>query len=220
MIKVVIFDLDGTLVNSLNDLADSTNFALKECGFPTHSLESYKYFVGNGIQNLTAKTIPEEFRTDENCKKVYDAFMKYYRVHYKDKTKSYNGIMKLVKDIKALNLKIAVVTNKSQEMALKVVEKLFGNEFEIVFGKQENYPAKPDPTLTLKTMADLGATPTECIFVGDSGVDMQTAINAGCNSIGVLWGFRSEEELKDNGADYIVDDPNEILSIIREINNG
>ena len=217
MIKAVLFDLDGTLVNSLEDLADSANFALTQFGFPTHEMEEYKYFIGNGIPNLVERIIPEQ---DEETKmKALECFKAYYREHYTDKTVVYDGIYDTVDAIRHMGLKIAVVSNKVHEMTVTIVEKLLGDRFDIVCGKQDSFPTKPDPTLTLKVMDDLGVKPCECLFVGDSGTDAKTSVNAGCAGVGVLWGFRKEDELLENGAKYIVKKPCEIVDIIQRLNN-
>lgn len=217
MIKAVLFDLDGTLVNSLFDLAASTNFALTKMGFPIHEIEKFKIFVGDGMQKLIERALPEENRDTETVKTTLGIFMTHYREHFVDKTIPYEGILSLLDNL--TGFKTAVISNKIQEMATVVTERLLGDRFEIICGKQENFPAKPDPTLTLKIISDLEVKPQECIFVGDSGMDMRVAKNAGCTAVGVLWGFRDEEELRQNGSNYIVSKPTEILDVIKEINN-
>ena len=219
MLKAVLFDLDGTLVNSLADLADSTNFALKELGFPPHETEEYKYLVGDGIPKLIERALPEGEKTEGNCNKCLELFMERYREHYFDKTDSYDGIKELLRNLKKQGLKIAVISNKAQEMAQKVVDKVFGDIFDAVAGKREGYKTKPDPTLTLEVIKELGVTPESCVLIGDSGMDMAAAVNGKVTGIGVLWGFRTETELRQNGADYIADTPAQILNIIEEIQN-
>ena len=217
MIKAVLFDLDGTLVNSLSDLAASTNFALTKFGFSTHETEKYKYFVGDGMAKLIERALPEDKRDMETINTTLDIFMEHYRAHYVDKTVPYDGISELLD--KLTGVKKAVISNKADEMVIPLTKKLLGDRFDIVCGKREGYPTKPDPTLTLEIIEKLGVAPNECIFVGDSGMDMAVAKNSGCVALGVLWGFRSEEELLLNGADYIAKKPAEILEIIKEINN-
>lgn len=220
MIKAVLFDLDGTLANSLSDLADSTNYALSEMGFPTHEREEYKYLVGDGIPKLIERALPVGEKTEENKKKCFDIFMERYKEHYHDKTVAYDGIPDMLSELKEGGLKIAVISNKAEEMAVKVVEKLFGGMFDVVAGKREGFPTKPDPALTLEVIRQLGVKPQECVLVGDSGMDMAAAVNAGAAPVGVLWGFRLEDELIKNGARYIVKSPAEIPEIIRRLNNG
>lgn len=218
MIKAVLFDLDGTLVNSLSDLALSTNFALEQFGFPTHETEKFKYFVGDGMPKLIERVLPQDKRDAETHKKVLECFMNHYRAHFADNTCAYEGILPLLSELEKSGFKLAVISNKAQEMAAVVVEKSFGNVFSVVCGKREGYPAKPDPALTLEIIEELGVNPSECVFIGDSGMDMAVAKNAACIGIGVLWGFREENELKSNGADYIVKQPCEILEIIKNFN--
>ena len=217
MIKAVLFDLDGTLVNSLSDLAASTNFALTKFGFPTHETENFKIFVGDGMAKLIERALPEDKRDMETINTTLDIFMEHYRAHYVDETVPYDGILELLD--KLTGVKKAVISNKADEMAIHLTRKLLGERFDIVCGKREGYPTKPDPTLTLEIIEKLGVAPNECIFVGDSGMDMAVAKNSGCIALGVIWGFRSEEELLLNGADYIAKKPAEILQIIKEINN-
>ena len=216
MIKAVLFDLDGTLADSLEDLADSTNYALKKAGFPAHETEKYKYFVGDGIPMLIERALPDGEKTAENKENCLEYFMSRYREHYFDKTHAYDGIIPLLTSLKNDGFKIAVISNKAQEMAEKVVEKLFGDIFDAVAGKREGYKTKPDPALTLQIIKELGVTPEVCALVGDSGMDMAAAVNGGLLPIGVLWGFRTEEELINSGAAYTVSSPDEILKIINK----
>ncbi len=219
MIKAVLFDLDGTLVNSLEDLAVSTNYALTRFGFPTFETYKYKYFVGDGMPKLIERVLPEDKRDKDTLNTVLKVFMDHYGEHFADHTRVYPGIERLLKDIKKLKLKTAVISNKSQKPAEAVVGKLFGTEcFDIICGKREDYPAKPDPALTLKVVSELGVHTGECVLAGDSGMDMAAAKNAGIIGIGVLWGFRTEDELKNNGASYIVDSPEKITEIIMRLN--
>ncbi len=219
MIKAVIFDLDGTLVNSLADLAESTNFALKEMGFVVHETEKYKYFVGDGMKKLIERALPQDSNDDETVEKTLNIFLNHYGSHYVDKTVTYDGILSLLEKLFG-KYKMAIVSNKNEEMALTVADKLLGDKFQTVCGKREGYPAKPDPTLTLKVIDELGAKPHECLFVGDSGMDMAVAKNAGCVAVGVDWGFRTVKELIVNGADYIVHTPEDIFGVIERVNSG
>ena len=219
MIKAVLFDLDGTLVNSLADLANSVNFALSSLGFKTHETEEFKYFVGDGIPKMIERALPEDKRDEINVQKVKDVFLKYYALHFADNTVPYDGIIELVSHLSKSGIKIAVVTNKAQEMADKVVFGAFGNVFDLVFGKREGIPAKPDPAAAIAVMKHLNVTPEECIFIGDSGVDVLTGANSKALPVGELWGYREEEELLKNGAKYIIKRPEELLEIINGINN-
>ena len=218
MIKAVLFDLDGTLVNSLVDLANCVNHSLEAKGFATHNTEEFKYFVGDGIPKMIERALPKEYRNEKLVNEVKDIFLPYYAIHYADNTIAYDGMIELVSALKSQGIITAVVTNKEQNMANKVVTKLYGNVFDLVFGKRDGIPAKPDPTAALMTMEKLGVKPCECVFVGDSGVDVATAVNSGAVPVGVLWGFRKEDELIANGAKHVISKPQELLKIIEDIN--
>ena len=215
MIKAILFDLDGTLVNSLYDLAASTNYALNLRGYPIHEVEKYKYFVGDGMLKLIERALPNDKRTSREIKRVHDIFIDYYKKHFMDKTKAYDGICELLIRLKQDGYKLAVISNKVHEMTITVVNKFFGDIFDEVFGKMEGYPTKPDATLTNSLIKRLNVKNDECVVIGDSGMDMAVAQNANCYGIGVLWGFRTREELSENGADYIAENTGELYKLIR-----
>mgnify|MGYP004527207677 CR=1 FL=1 len=214
MIKAVLFDLDGTIANSLEDLADSANFVLTQNGYPTHKTECFKMFVGDGITKLIERVLPDIARSAENIHKLKTQFLAYYSEHYCDKTKPYKNVPELLAQLKQKGIKIAVVTNKAQEMADAVVNKLYGKDFCAVYGQRDNMPTKPDPALAHLAMRELGVTPNECIFVGDSGVDIKCAQNSGAYPVGVLWGFRNKEEIKAAGAKIVITQPAQLLELI------
>lgn len=216
MIKAVLFDLDGTLVDSLADLAEAGNRAIAKFGCPTHQTEQYKYFVGDGIPKLIERILPEKMRNEAQKNKCLKAFLEYYSQHFADKTYAYDGMPQTVAVLQEKGIKVAVVSNKAQEMAELVVEKLYGKSFDLVLGKREDIPAKPDPAMLLLALGQLGIKPQECAFVGDSGMDMAAAVNAGAMPVGVLWGFRNADELKQNGAEFLLTAPQDILKIIAE----
>lgn len=219
MIKAVLFDLDGTLVNSLFDLATSTNYALEQMGFKTHTNNEYCYFVGNGMKKLIERALPSDKTDEETFNKCFDIFYSHYKEHFYDKTIAYEGIEDLLIKLNQKEIMVSVISNKQHEMAVTVVEKILPKiKFHTVSGKQENYPAKPDNQLTLKIIANMGVEPAECLFVGDSNVDMQTALNSGIKSVGVLWGFRTKDELLNSGANYIASKASEIYDIIEAEN--
>lgn len=219
MYKAVIFDLDGTLVNSLDDLAVATNYALEQYGFKSHPVEDYKYLVGDGMVKLIERAISNDNASPEIFKAVFDCFMNYYREHYLVHTNVYEGIIEAINELYNMGLKLAVVSNKADNMTNIIVKEFFGDIFTRVTGKREGYPTKPDPTLTLKIIEEMGVLPEECIFVGDSGMDCANAVNSGCYPLGVLWGFRKREELLENGAKTIINTPNEIVPFVKEIIN-
>ena len=216
MIKAVIFDLDGTLANTLLDLSVAANLALEKQGFEPHAADEYRFFVGNGIP-VMLKRASGGRAEGEILEQLKKDFFEYYNVHYCDKTDVYDGMRELVSDIKKQGLKTAVVTNKEDKVAKTIVEKLYGNQFSLICGNTEGMPAKPDPTLTLQVMKRLGVTPEECVFLGDSGVDIQTGVNSGAVPVGETWGFRDRNELSENGARYIIDAPAQLLGIIEEL---
>lgn len=218
MIKAVLFDLDGTLVNSLYDLADASNYALTVKGYPTHETEKYKYFVGNGMPNLMERILPSEERSAEKINELLDIFLGYYKEHYLDKTVVYEGIIPLLKALKAQGITVGVVSNKADGMTQLIIEKLLDGYFDIVQGKLEGFLPKPDPALTLLVMSKLGVKPDECIFVGDSGMDAALGVNCGAVPVGALWGFRTKEELIENGAEYTIDNPLTLLDILKDKN--
>lgn len=210
----VFFDLDGTLANSLEDLALSVNCILEKEGFPTHSIDAYKYFAGDGIAKMIERALPQEHNSSEIVSKIKDMFMEYYAIHYADHTAPYDGLVSLVSCLKEKGFKLAVVTNKAQDMAEKVVTKLYGNSFDYILGLREGIPAKPDPTGILMAMEELGVTPAKCAFVGDTGMDVAGGVNAGAYPIGVLWGFREKEELLKFGAKDFALNADELLEIL------
>ncbi|MBQ0083801.1 MAG: HAD family hydrolase [Clostridiales bacterium] len=216
MIEAVIFDLDGTLVNSLLDLANASNFALSFYGFPTHETEKYKYFVGNGIPKLIYRITPKDKRDEATLNKISEKFFENYNVHYADNTYVYSGIKELIAKLKETGIKTAVVTNKAHAAAIEVINSLLPDTFDLVLGQRPEIPTKPDPTLTLMAMEKLEVKPDECIFMGDSGMDVKTGVNSGALPVGVLWGYRKEDELLENGAKYIIENPGELIKIINE----
>lgn len=218
MTKLAIFDLDGTLLNTLNDLADSCNYILEKNHLPVHALDSYKNFVGNGMTQLIERALPSELKSDlEVIEKIKNEFIEYYTKHSAIKTAPYDGVIEMLKSLSSMNIKLAVASNKFMEGAQALVKKYFSEiKFSSVFGQRTKVPMKPNPQIVYDIMNELGITnKEEIIYVGDTGTDMQTAVNAGITSIGVLWGFRSEEELKKYGAKYIVKRPEEILRLVK-----
>mgnify|MGYP003297296801 CR=1 FL=1 len=197
MYKAVIFDLDGTLVNSLKDLAVACNYSLEQHGFNTYPVEDYKYLVGDGMVKLIERAIPSDALNEETFKSVFKAFMDYYREHCLVHTYVYDGIENAINTLNDMGLKLAVVSNKADNMTNLIVKEYFGDVFTVVAGKREGIPVKPDPTLTLMIIDELGVKPHECIFVGDSGMDCLNAVNSGCYPLGVLWGFREKEILEE-----------------------
>ena len=217
MVNTAIFDMDGTVCNTIDDLADAVNYALNKLGYPLHSVCEYKYFVGDGITNLIYRALPNGKKTDEDVAQARELMLDFYRVHFADKTVAYDGIINLLKTLKEKGIHVACCTNKAHHMAMAVSEKLFCGIFETVIGQSDDRPLKPDPFSVKEIIEKFGTGADQTVFIGDSGVDMQTAERAGVTSIGVTWGFRTEEELKQNGAKYIANAPCDILKIINNL---
>ncbi len=212
MYKLVIFDLDGTLVNSLEDLGNACNSALERFGYPTHPMDSFRYFVGDGVPMLIRRALPESERSEENIARVKAVFDEIYGRNYNVCTRPYDGITELLGKLKAEGILIAVASNKPDNFTQTIVTGMFGDTFSYVSGKKEGFEKKPDPQIALHIMEKLGVSPKDVLFAGDSSVDMQTAHNAGCDCIGCVWGFRTLQELTDNKATYIANSPIDIFN--------
>lgn len=214
MKKLVIFDLDGTLLNTIDDLGNAANHALAECGFPTHALSAYPYFVGNGITRLIERVLPEDYRTEAEVNRVRATFITYYNNHLTDFTKPYPGIVELLESLTLRNIHVAVASNKYQEGVEKLITHFFPNiPWSAVEGQKPDLPTKPDPSIVFEILAKAPTPKADVLYIGDSGVDMTTARRACVESVGVSWGFRPIKELRDNYADHIVNSPSEILQI-------
>lgn len=214
----MIFDLDGTLINSIEDLGQAANYALSKNGFPTHSLASYPFFVGNGVRNLIRKALPEENRNDTTIDSLLKDFKEYYDDHNVDSTKPYDGIMELLKQLQEQGVKLAVASNKYQKATEKIVSQLFPDiKFVSVQGQQDGVNVKPDPSIVFNILGVALVPKAEVLYVGDSGVDMETARRACVDSVGVTWGFRSEKELNEYHADRIVHRASDIFDIVMDV---
>ena len=210
----VIFDLDGTLINSLDDIADACNRVLARHGLPTHETRAYCYFVGNGAAKLVERALPEDVRGTERQEQLYEEYCKDYHQNASVKTCPYDGMPEALERIKAAGISIAVLTNKPDVAAGPVMERYYPGVFPIVRGGLPGVPLKPDPEPVIALMERMGAEKETTLFVGDSNVDIQTAKNSGIASCGVLWGFRTRQELEQEGADYLVSTSEELCGII------
>lgn len=214
MKKLVIFDLDGTLLNTIEDLGNAANYALAECGYPTHVLSSYPYFVGNGITKLLERVLPEDDRNEANIARLREVFMRYYGDHLTDFTKPYPGIVEMLESLRSNNIALAVASNKYQQAVGELIAHFFPMvEWVAVEGHKPDVPTKPDPSIVFEILSKYPTPKADVLYVGDSGVDMDTARRACVDSIGVSWGFRSVKELRDHHADRIVGDPADIARI-------
>lgn len=211
--NTVIFDLDGTLLNTLDDLQDSLNDTLIKNGFSPKSTVDVKRFVGNGVRNLVRMSVPESCDEDE-VTRVLEEFKENYKNNMQNKTRPYNGIMELLLDLNRFNYKIAIVSNKYDTAVKSLARTYFGNLIPVAIGESSEIKRKPSPDSIFTAIKELGADIESTILVGDSETDVQTAKNAGIPCIGVTWGFRSREVLRNEGADYLIDTPKELLTLI------
>ncbi len=217
MVKYVIFDLDGTLVDSVYDLADSVNCVLEQNGYGIHPVESYYYFVGSGTLKLIERALPEGQRNEEEIERVHTLFAEHYSANYLNKTKPYDGVKELLDELDGRNIKYAVASNKTDIFTRKIINELFpDNEFDVIMGKKASNPTKPDPKIVYDILSGKDISLSEILFVGDSDIDIQTGRNAGIKTVGCIWGFRGEKELKEAGADYLISEPIQLLEIIKE----
>jgi len=210
-----VFDLDGTLVDSLGDLADCCNEALALYELPTHSLDQYRYFVGSGIRNLIKKSMGEKASDVTLRTAVYNTFNIIYNEKCLERTKPYDGISDLLAKLKKNGVKIGVLSNKSDEFARRIVDALFEHgEPEVVWGKKDNFPIKPEPQSLQAVIEELHGVREKCLYIGDSDVDVKTALNAHVDFCGVEWGFRGAKELISAGAERVAKRPSDIYNMV------
>ena len=214
MIKLVIFDLDGTLLNTLEDLKECTNYILRKYHFPEHPLDSYRYFVGNGIPVLIQKAIPSGTPKEIEVK-ILEEFLAYYDLHKADLTAPYPGIVSLLETIQDQGIQIAVASNKIHDAMAPLMEYYFPTiRFLAALGNREGVPPKPDPQIVKDIISMTDFNLSEVLYVGDTKVDMETAHRAQLQAVGVLWGFRDREELEESHAEYIISTPDQLLDLL------
>ena len=215
MKKLVIFDLDGTLLDTIADLAESANYALKQLDYPTHPVDAIRTFVGNGINKLLERALPAHEQTEENIMRMRSHFVPYYDIHNADLSTPYPGIVSLLEDLQAKGILIAVASNKYQEATVKLVKQYFPNiDFVEILGQREGINVKPDPSIVFDILKKADVSKEDVLYVGDSGVDMQTAINAGVDAVGVTWGFRPQAELESFRPMGLIDKAEDLLEFI------
>ncbi len=215
-VEAVVFDLDGTLLDTLEDLAESLNAALEEAGYPPHPVSAYRYFVGDGARRLVERAFPADRLPGEaEADHVYQNYLRHYGERWDRKSKPYPGIPELLDQLRDLGIPLAVCSNKPDAFTRLCVERLLPPQrFAAVIGQREGVPRKPDPAAALQAARLMGVNPAACLFLGDSGVDMETASRAGMTPVGVLWGFRAAEELIGAGARSLLATPAELETLL------
>lgn len=217
MIKACIFDMDGTVSNTINSITHFLNAALTKYGLKGFVPDEYKYMVGNGAAILVRRATDGNGCTDEDTyQKVLKEYNETYDADFLYLTEAYDGILDLLDALRERGILTAVLSNKPHSTTLKVADALFGDRFDVVFGQREGKPIKPDPTVLKEIIAAWGVKPEECLYFGDTGTDMQTGKGGGCFTVGVTWGFRKKEELLENGADAIIHHPSEALALLEK----
>lgn len=217
MKRLVIFDLDGTLLNTIKDLGEAANVALSQCGYPVHPLDAYPMFVGGGVRKLLERVVPQEARTEENIEKLREHFTAYYDAHLTDHTVPYPGMPELLRELTERKVRLAVASNKYQAATSAIIKHFFPDiPWGAVEGSKEGVPVKPDPSIVFQILSKVPTPKSQVLYCGDSGVDIETAKRACVDVAGVTWGFRSVRELRQAGADIIVDHPREILDLVEK----
>ncbi len=213
--KAIIFDLDGTLLDTLVDIADAANRVLSSRGYPVHSREAYKWFVGNGARRLIERTLPPDQLSAPIIEACLNDFIIDYNDHWSVATRPYPGITELISGLMDKRMHLCVVTNKPHQFARKMMDYYFETAaFGPILGQRDGIPPKPHPQQAIEAASEIGVNPAACLFIGDSAVDMETAVNAGMQPVGAAWGFRPTKELADAGAVKILNRPQELLAVI------
>ena len=214
---LLIFDLDGTLINTIDDLGQACNHALSACGFPTHKIEDYPRLVGNGINKLIERALPEEHRNEATVLRLREHFVPFYDQHNCDLTRPYDGIPELLQTLKAVGHTLAVASNKYQAATEKIIAHFFPNTFDVVLGEREGIPRKPDPQIVwdiIHRLSPLASNLSPVYYIGDSLVDAATARAANLPFVACTWGFCTKEQLLTVTPDHMVNHPHEILTLI------
>lgn len=211
--KGIIFDLDGTLVNSLEDISDAMNTVLTGLNYPTHTYDTYQYFIGSGLRNLVSKALPESNNSEEQIEICFDCMINEYREVCTIKTKPYEGIIELLDHLASKNIKLAVFSNKADELTKKIAAEIFPDYFQAAVGLSTEALKKPNPFEAIEISKNWNLKPEEILFVGDSDIDMQTATNANMYAVGVSWGYRTEDELMASGAKVVINNASELIEL-------
>ena len=213
--QAAIFDLDGTLLDTLDDLADSANAMLKSCGYPVHPVDAYRHFVGDGVRTLVERILPPEAKDKTSIVRCVEIYRQAYSARWNAKTKPYSGIPEMLDSLVKRGIRLAVLSNKPHEFTEDCIREFVGKwPWEVVHGMREGIPKKPDPTGAIEIIEKMGLSPKSCLYLGDTDTDMQTAKAAGIHGVGVLWGFRERDELIRNGALTLIERPRDILGLV------
>ncbi|MBQ2488503.1 MAG: HAD family hydrolase [Bacteroidales bacterium] len=213
-IRLFIFDLDGTLLDSIDDIALSMNHVLEKNGFPTHQRDAYYYFVGDGARLLMERALPESSRTAAQVDALLPEFMAYYDLHKADRTKPFDGLLPTMEKLQAAGALFAVASNKPHEVMPELMRHYFPSiRFAVILGHRKGHPIKPDPEIVHDILAETGISRSDVLYVGDTAVDVRTAHAAGVRMAGALWGFRTRQELVDAGADLLLEKPESLLTV-------
>ena len=211
---ILIFDLDGTLLNTIDDLGYACNYALAQTGFPTHPIEAYPAMVGNGISNLIRRALPKAERNDETVARLREFFVPYYNEHNCDQTRPYDGIPQLLSTLRAKGHTLAVASNKYQAATEKIVRHFFPDTFDCILGERDGIPRKPDPQIVADILSAVASKASLPLYIGDSLVDRDTALNARVPFVACSWGFVPRERLIEAGVTTLIDRPEELLSLL------
>ncbi len=213
--KAVLFDLDGTLINSLHDIADSMNRVLASKGYKTHDYDAYRYFIGNGLKNLVRKSLPDNEQSERNVTNLFEELLQEYEQNLLRKTRLYQGIPDLLDALTERNMRMGVLSNKADALTKAIAATLLsGWKFDAILGASEAFPRKPDPASALHLSQLLDCPPQSVLYVGDTSIDMKTAVAAGMYPVGVSWGFRTRDELLENGAKSLIEKPLDLLDLL------
>ena len=218
MKKLIIFDLDGTLLDTIADLANSVNFALNNHNFPTHSIDKYNFFIGNGLNKLLERALPVEHQNANTVSMLKVDFIEHYYVHAEERTRPYPGVTKLIENLYNDGYKLAIASNKIHQPTVSLAKRFFPKiSFIAVFGQREGHDVKPNPGILEEIIEMAGVTKAEVLYIGDSGVDVATAKNTNVDFVGVLWGFRPKNELAELGATVFVEKAEDLYTYIKQL---
>ena len=218
MYKLAIFDMDGTLLDTLGDIANASNYALARMGYPIHDQRDYLDYIGHGPNVLLGRALPGEARAPETIERAKALFLEYYAAHAQDETRPYPGIVEMLRQLKDAGMTTAIYSNKPDVNVKRLAPIYFPGLFAVSVGFRDGVKPKPDPAAVFEMLEQCGVTQSEAAYIGDSGVDMTTGKNAGLSAIGVSWGFRPVKELWDTGADAVADTADELLKILLDKN--